>query len=110
MYQLEEAQISRQKTLPLQIDVWGVRCGILIPIGIWVYQIIHWGMTLEWRPFPVRWIFDALGIGLNAVNSQTEWTLLGWMARTLLDLPLGIVSLVVVIFSASLIARLVDPD
>ncbi len=110
MYNLQDAQLSRRKTLALQINAWGVSCGILIPIGIFVYQMIHWGMTLKWRPFPIRWLFDSLGIGLNAVYSQTEWTLLGWMARTLLDLPLGVVSLLVVIFSASLIARLVDPD
>ncbi len=36
--------------------------------------------------------------------------MLGWMARVILDLPLGVVSLVVVIFSASLIGRLIDPD
>ncbi len=110
MYDVQDATLSRRKTLALQIDAWGVTCGVLIPVVIFVYQVYHWGTTLKWPPFPVRWFFDFCGIGLDAVYRQMDWTLLGWMARVLLDLPLGVTSLVVVIFTASLIARLVDPD
>ncbi len=110
MYDLQDARLSRRKTIALQLNAWGVTCGVLIPVVIFVYQVFHWGTTLKWPPFPVRWLFDACGIGLDAVYKQADWTLLGWMARVFLDLPLGVVSLVAVIFSASLISRLIDPD
>ncbi len=60
MYDLQDARPSRRKTIALQLNAWGVTCGVLIPVVIFVYQ--------------------------------------------------GVVSLVVVIFSASLISRLIDPD
>ena len=110
MYAFQDARLSRRTTIALQIEAWGVTWGVLIPIVIFGYQVFHWGTTLKWPPFPVRWLFDACGIGLDAVYKQADWTLLGWMARVFLDLPLGVVSLVVVIFSASLISRRIDPD
>ncbi len=54
MYDVQDATLSRRKTLALQIDAWGVTCGILIPLVIFVYQVYHWGTTLKWPPFPVR--------------------------------------------------------
>ena len=110
MYDFQDLRPSRRKTIAIQLNAWGVTCGLLIPVVIFVYQVSHWGTTLKWPPFPVRWLFDACGLSLDAVYKQADWTLLGWMARVFLDLPLGIVSLVVIIFSASLIGKLIDPD
>ena len=104
------AQTPRRRRLVEQLDAWGVGCGLLIAVGIFVYQVYHWGTTLDWPSIPVRWAFDFFGIGLGAVYGATDWEFIAKIARVLLDLPLSVMSLVTMILLSNLLSRFVAPE
>lgn len=108
MYAIHDSQVSRRKQIAQQLDTWGVTCGLLTAVGIFVYQVYHWAMTLDWPPIPVRWVFDFFGISLHAVYGPTDW--LARIARWLLELPLSLAALAFSVLVSNLATRLLDPD